>query len=338
MSRSDTVTLLPMVESYFHNYLGQASGASHHTVRSYRDTLRLLFKFLAGRRGCSVSALTLKDLDADAILAFLAHIEGARNNAIASRNLRLAAIRSFFRHLVENDIERAGQYQRVLSIPNKRPHIGAAQYLEPEEVRQLLAQPDCSTTAGLRDYALILFLYNTGARVNEMLTVRVEHLSMVSPRQVRLFGKRSKERFCPLWPETVAVLAKLPAIREGRRGDPVFCNRAGTRLSRDGVAYLLRKYTAMAARTSPAFRRRRVSPHTLRHSCAAALLQSGVDITVIRDYLGHASIATTNRYVATNLKMKRDALEQFWARSGLSPTHARRWKPKADVLAYLESI
>jgi site-specific recombinase XerD len=155
---------------------------------------------------------------------------------------------------------------------------------------------------------------------------------------VRLFGKGSKERLCPLWRETAAALAHLPAVREGRASNRVFCNRAGDGLTRDGVAYLLRKYSMMAARTSPALRRRRITPHVFRHSCAVAMLQAGVDITVIRDYLGHASIATTNRYVATNLQMKRDALDQFWKRSGLSPTRARSWKPKPDVLAYLASI
>jgi site-specific recombinase XerD len=338
VTRIGSDTLLSLVEAYFREYLVQSRGASSHTVRAYRDTLRLLFKFLADRRRCPVSRLSLDDLHVDNVIAFLSYLESERANSAASRNIRLAAIRSFFRHLIEHDLARAGQYQRVLSVPNKRARLAAAQYLEPHDMKQLLTQPDRSTAGGLRDYAIMLFLYNTGARISEALSVRVEHLSLVSPYQVRLFGKGSKERLCPLWHETAEALAKLPAVREGSRGDMVFCNRAGAGLTRDGVAYLLRKYTRMAARTSPAFRRRRVTPHLLRHSCAVALLQSGVDITVIRDYLGHASIATTNRYVATNLQMKRDALEQFWARSGLSPAGTRPWTPKPDVLAYLASI
>jgi len=331
-------TLLPLVESYFRGYLMQARGASPHTVRAYRDTLRLLFTFLAERRHCTVAALTLEALEVDGVLAFLSHLETKRTNSIASRNIRLAAIRSFFRHLVEHDLPRAGQYQRVLSLPNKRAAVGMAQYLEPEDVKLLLAQPDQSTAAGRRDHALILFLYNTGARVSEALAVRAEHLALASPRHVRLFGKGSKERVCPLWRETAATLAQLPAVRDGRSADRVFCNRSGNGLTRDGVAYLLRKYATLLGRVSPSWRRRRLTPHMLRHSCAVALLQSGVDITVIRDYLGHASIATTSRYVATNLKMKRDALEQFWSRSGLSPTRVRPWTPKTDVLSYLASI
>lgn len=338
MTECRGATLLSLVESYFRGYLMQARGASAHTVRAYRDTLRLLFTFLAGRRHCTVAALTLDALEVDGILAFLSHLETRRGNSVASRNIRLAAIRSFFRHLVEHDLPRAGQYQRVLSLPNKRAAMGMAQYLEPEDVKLLLAQPDRSTAAGQRDHALLLFLYNTGARVSEALAVRGAHLSLASPRHVRLFGKGSKERICPLWRETAVTLAQLPAVRDGRSADRVFCNRAGKGLTRDGVAYLLRKYAALAARASPAWCHRRLTPHMLRHSCAVALLQSGVDITVIRDYLGHASIATTSRYVATNLKMKRDALEQFWSRSGLSPTRARPWTPKTDVLSYLASI
>lgn len=338
MTRIPKPMLLSLVEAYFHGYLIQARGASAHTIRAHRDTLRLLFKFLSERRGCEIAALTLDDLHVEAILAFLSHLETTRANCAASRNVRLSAIRCFFRHLVEHDLQRAGQYQRVLSLPNKRAQIAPAQYLEPQDVKQLLAQPDQSTAAGCRDYALLLFLYNTGARVSEALGVRVEHLSLVSPRHVRLFGKGSKERLCPLWRETAAALLHLPAVREGRSTDRVFHNRAGNGLTRDGVAYLLRKYATMAGRTSPALRRRRVTPHVLRHGCAVALLQAGVDITVIRDYLGHASIATTNRYVATNLQMKRDALERFWRRSGLTSTRSRVWKPKSNVLEYLASL
>jgi len=338
VSRAQRPALLSAIEAYFRSYLIQTRGASPNTIRAHRDTLRLLFKFLAERRGCSVAALTLDDLHVEAICAFLTHLETKRASSAATRNVRLAAIRSFFRQLVEHDLSRAGQYQRVLSLPNKRAQISAARYLEPQEMKQLLTQPDQSTAAGRRDHALLLFLYNTGARVSEALGVRVEHLSLSSPRHVRLFGKGSKERLCPLWRDTAVALAQLPPITDGRSADRVFCNRAGQGLTRDGVAYLLRKYARMAARTCPELRRRRVTPHVLRHSCAVALLQAGVDVTVIRDYLGHASIATTNRYLSTNLQMKRDALEQFWRKAGLPSSRGRPWTPKPDVLTYLSSL
>lgn len=338
MTRSASPTLLALVESFFRDYLVRTRGSSPHTVRAYRDTLRLLFAFLADRRRCSVADLTLDDLNVDSILAFLAHLEAKRANAVASRNCRLAAIRSFFKHLIEHDLSRAGQYQRVLAVPAKRAHIRAAQYLEPEDVRAILAQPDQDTAMGRRDHALLLFLYSTGARVSEALGVRLEDLSLVPPLQVRLHGKRNKDRLCPLWRETAVALSQIPAVRAGQPHDPIFCNGGGQVLTRDGVAYILRKYTAQAARTVPSLRRRRVTPHQMRHSCAVALLQAGVDVTVIRDYLGHASIATTSRYVASNLQMKRDALEIFWQRSGLAHGRERAWKPKPDLLAFLASI
>ena len=316
----------------------RARGASPHTVRSYRDTLRLLFEFIADRRHRPVANIALDDLQAPDVLAFLSHLESKRSNVVASRNVRLAAIRSFFRHLVQHDLPRAEQYHRVLAIPSKRAHIPMAQYLEPEDVKKILAQPDQSTESGLRDHALLLLLYNTGARVSEALGVRAEHLSLVNPRHVRLFGKGKKERFCPLWRNTAAALHRLMVLRNAKPQDWMFCSRGGACLTRDGVAYILQKHTALAARTVPSLRRRHVTPHMLRHGCAVALLQAGVDITVIRDYLGHASISTTSRYVATNLQMKRDALEQFWKRSGLSPVRARPWTPKPDLLAYLSSL
>jgi integrase/recombinase XerD len=330
--------LLTLVGSYFRDHLVQARGASPHTVRSYRDTLRLLFAFIADRRHRAVADITLDDLQSPDVIAFLSHLESKRANTVSSRNIRLAAIRSFFKHLVEHDLSRADQYQRVLSIPNKRARVPTAQYLEPEEIKQIIAQPDRSSLSGCRDHALLLFLYNTGARVSEALGVRAEHLSLNTPRHVRLFGKGNKERICPLWRDTAASLQHLLSARDARSQDWLFCNRSGERLSRDGVAYILKKYSALAARAIPALRRRRVKPHLFRHSCAVALLQAGVDITVIRDYLGHASISTTNRYVSTNLQMKRDALERFWQRSGLSPARVRPWSPKPDLLAYLSSI
>jgi integrase/recombinase XerD len=338
MSTRRTNMLLPLVGSYFRDHLVGARGASPHTQRSYRDTLRLLFRFIADRRHRSVADLTLDDLLAPDVLAFLSHLESKRSNVVASRNVRLAAIRSFFKHLVEHDLSRADQYQRVLSIPGKRAHIPMARYLEPEEVKQILAQPDRSTESGIRDHALLLLLYNTGSRVSEALGVRAEHLSLSHPRYVRLFGKGSKERICPLWRDTAEALQRLQARRNTRPQDWMFCNLAGGCLTRDGVAYILQKYTDLAARSDPKFKRRQVTPHMLRHSCAVALLQSGVDITVIRDYLGHASISTTSRYVSTNLQMKRDALEHFWERSGLSRARTRPWSPKPDLLAYLASI
>jgi site-specific recombinase XerD len=336
--KSRSNPLLRLVESFFRDYLAKMRGASPHTVKAYRDALRLFFVFIAERRKCAVAALQLEHLRVDAVSAFLDHLEAERANTAASRNYRLAALRSFFKHLVRHDLPHAEQYQHVLALESKKTRITPAVYLEAEDVRLILKQPDLRTEAGVRDHALLLFLYNTGARVSEALAVRMQDLSLQRPQQVRLHGKGSKDRFCPLWRETANILRSLPTIRDARPGDLLFHNRRGQALTRDGVAYILGKHANAAARKAPALHRRRITPHTLRHSCAAALLQGGVDITVIRDYLGHASVATTSRYLTTNLQMKRDALEVFWRRSGLSPARATPWKPTPDLLAFLSSV
>lgn len=338
MSPTPKDRLLPLVESFFREHLQKMCGASPHTVRSYRDALRLLFCFLAERRRCSVADLKLTDLQVDAIKAFLVHLEGERANTAVSRNYRLTAIRSFFRHLVRNDLTHAAQYQQVLALPSKKARTKPASYLEPADARLILKQPNCGTPLGLRDHALLMFLYNTGARVSEALAVRNEDLNLAHPKQVRLHGKGGKDRLCPLWRETADSLRRLPTVREARPGDLIFRNARGNELTRDGVAHILRKYTAMAACKAPALGRRRITPHVMRHGCAVALLQSGADITVIRDYLGHASVATTSRYLTTNLQMKREALEMFWRRAGLTPARVSPWKPKPDLFAFLSSL
>lgn len=336
--KSKSSPLLLLVESFFRDHLQKMRGASPHTLRAYRDTLRMFFVFVADAAKRSVSDLQLADLHVEAVSAFLDYLETKRVNTAASRNYRLAALRSFFKHVLRHDLSHAEQCQRVLALETKKTRTAPASYLEAEDVRLILNQPDRRTASGARDHALLLFLYNTGSRVSEALTVRVGEVSLNHPRQVRLHGKGKKDRFCPLWRETTETLRSLPTVRDGRLGELVFCNARGSALTRDGVAYILRKYATMAARKAPVLRRRRITPHTLRHSCAAALLQSGVDVTVIRDYLGHASIATTSRYLTSNLQMKRDALNLFWRHSGLSPVRATPWKPTPDLLNFLSSI
>jgi integrase/recombinase XerD len=333
-----TPRLLTLVESFFREHLKQNCGASAHTVRAYRDSLRLFFNFIADTRKCAVSEITLADLRVEIVMQFLAHLESKRTNSIATRNSRLASLRSFFKHLLRQDLSYPEQYQRVLALQAKRARKPAASYLEPEDVQLILKQPDQRTLLGARDHALLLFLYNTGARIGEALAVRVCDLSLSHPKQVHLHGKGNKDRLCPLWRETTEALRRLPNVREARPADLIFRNARGQELTRDGAAHILEKYVAMAARSAPALARRHITPHVMRHSCAAALLQGGNEVTVIRDYLGHSSISTTSRYIATNLMMKREALEKFWRRAGLSPTRATKWKPKPDLLAFLDSL
>lgn len=336
MSRFHPESLLGSTQSFFQNYLRQTRGASGHTVRAYRDALKLFFLFLADHEHKPVAGLTLDDVQANTVLAFLGHIESKRGNSAMTRNCRLAAVRSFVQYLLRHDVTRAGQYGAILAIRAKRATRRAVSYLEPEEARALIAAVDVRSRHGERDRALLLFLYNTGARVAEALSLRPSALRLDRPRQARLLGKGSRERICPLWPETATALRRV--IQPGSANDPIFRNATGGPLSRDGVAYLIRKHTKTAAERCPALRKRRITPHVLRHSCACALLQAGVDITVIRDYLGHSSVATTSRYVSTNLHMKRDALEAFWKRAGLAAKGSRKWHPSPQLLSFLENL
>src|SRR6202453_4343101 len=270
MSRSQPDSLLALTQSFFVNYLQSTRGASAHTVRAYRDALKLFFLFLAGQKRKQIADLELDDIQAEVVLTFLHHIESKRSNSAVTRDCRLAAIRSFVQHLLRSDVARAGQYGRILAIRTKRATHRAVAYLEPEEARAVIATVDTSSARGRRDHALLLLLYNTGARISEALAVRSSNLRLDRPRQVRLLGKGRKERICPLWAETASALRRI--IRSDGSNDVLFQNRQGSPLTRDGAAYILQKYVGLAAKTNAAPRVRRVTPHMLRHSCAVALL------------------------------------------------------------------
>jgi integrase/recombinase XerD len=338
MSRSQSPSLFAHVQSYFTEYLPRQRGASAHTIRAYRDALTLLFRFVSEQNGRGIASLQLADLDANVVTRFLDHIETVRSNSRATRNCRRAAIRSFFKHLLRNDLIHSQQYIQVLAIPAKKARQQPSTYLEPEDARLIISMPNKRTCDGWRDYTLLLFLYNCGARVSEAAGLRWNDLQLVAPRQVRLRGKGKKERLLPLWPETANALHRLLGMSRSDDRQCVFVNRHGQPLTRDGIAYILTKYVSAAAHSNPALLRKHITPHVLRHSCAAALLQSGTDVTVIRDYLGHASVATTGRYITINLQMKRDAMQAFWKKAGIKPANAKPWKPKADLLAFLQSL
>lgn len=335
--RTSDSSLPRLVEAFFRDHLGRLRAASPHTVRAYRDALRLFFVFLAEVcHGGRVKDLDLDDLTVDRVLAFLGHLEERRANSIATRGARLVAVRSLIAFLLRNDPTRAEQYHRVLSLRTRHPPPRPAVYLEPEEVRTLLRQPDPATPAGARDQALVLFLYNTGARVSEALAVRPADVQLQPPRQVRLRGKGGRERLCSLWPETAEALRRVHP--QPHDGEPFFRNARGGALGRDGVAYILRKYARTAATALPTIARVRLTPHVLRHSCAVGLLQEGVDLATIRDHLGHASVATTSRYLATNIETRRAALERFWRSAGLERAKRPRWRPSAALIDFLESL
>jgi len=323
------------VESFFVDHLKLARGASASTLRSYRDTLRLLFEYVSRVRNVSIDRLRLADFDADLIVAFLNDLESARHNRVSTRNCRLAALHSFFAHVLRRHPDHAGRLARIIALPPKRHPPAPPRYLDPPAVQLLLRNPDRRTAAGRRDYALILFLYNTGARVSEATAVHRKDL-LPGPA-VHLCGKGRKERVCPLWPETsAAIRALLPAASL----DPeqlVFRNLRGQGLTRHGIYHILAHHAASVHQADASFPAK-VWPHLLRHSCAVGLLQAGVDLVTIRDQLGHVSVATTGRYATSNLKLKRAALEAFWAATGMSAPKRNRWRLTPKLSQFLASI
>ncbi len=269
--------LFAHVQSYFTEYLPKQRGASVHTIRAYRDALTLLFKFVAEQRGRGVASLQVGDIDADAVARFLNYIEAGRSNSAATRNCRRAAIRGFFKHLLRCDLAHSQQCIRVLAIPAKKARLRPATYLEAEDVRLIINMPDKRTGDGWRDYALLLLLYNCGARVSEAAGLQWNDLQLTAPRQVRLRGKGKKERLLPLWAETANVLHRLRGMSGGSGGQCVFVNRFGQPLTRDGIAYVLDKHATAVARDNPALQHKQVHHDQPADEtrCHAGILEEG---------------------------------------------------------------
>jgi site-specific recombinase XerD len=298
MNASSPNTLGRALRGFFADYLPRVRGASPHTVRSYRDTFVLLLRFVATRKECSVPELDVDHLGPEEVLDFLHDLEVGRHNIVATRNVRLAAIHAFFRYCAAEHPDRVEQCQRVLAVPFKRTRSRPVAYLEFAEIQAVLAAIDRSTTNGRRDYALLASMFNTGARVQEIVALRVSDLRLESPPHLRLFGKGRKERICPLWPQTAGLLRSLLTERspQARADQPLFVNHRSGPLTRFGVRYILAKYCTKAREAMPTLATKRLHPHSMRHSTAVHLLRSGVDIVTISQWLGHASVTTTNRY------------------------------------------
>lgn len=325
-----------LLQGFFHQWLAEQRNASRHTILAYRDAWRLFLRFVADRAERPVAKLTLNHLTAAEVAAFLQHVETGRGASIATRNCRLAALRSFFLFVADREPSAAALCAEVLRIPSKKKAKRAICYLEPDEVAAILAQPDKSTLLGQRDYTLLGFLYNTGARIQEALDVCPKDLRLDSPAQVRLLGKGRKERLCPLWPETAELIASLLRRQSRNLDEPIFCNRYGRKLGASGVRFQLHQYVNSASKTLPSLSAKRISPHTFRHTTAVHLIASGVDVTVIRSWLGHAQLDTTNHYAQANLQTKREALERIAPRT--RPSKPPRWKRDQDLLAWLDSL
>ncbi len=324
------------LHGFFHEWLGQQRNCSRHTICSYRDTWRLYLRYAASQRGKSVSALALTDLTDNRVLAFLKHVETERHDTVGTRNCRLAAIRSFYRFVADREPLAAAQCAAVLRIPMKKTARGAIGYLDSEEVTALLRQIDRSTFEGQRDHALLALLYNTGARIQEALSLCPSAVRLAAPAHVRLYGKGRKERLCPLWAETAQLLAALLKRRPRPDDEPLFVNRYGRPLGAGGVRFKLARYVRAAAAELPSLKSKRVHPHTFRHTAGVELVSAGVDITVIRSWLGHVSLDTTNHYARANIETKRLAIERV--DRSKRPSGPPRWRRNPNLLAWLDAL
>jgi site-specific recombinase XerD len=327
------------VQKFFQDYLKAHRGLSSNTVFGYRDAIKLFLAFLSKHTRSHTTKLSLVDLSAENVLSFLSDVEKTRQCSVATRNLRLCALRTFFGYLVTQDTLHAGQYQRVISIPLKQSSHRMMEYLEVKEVKAVIDCIDRNGATGRRDYALLNFLYNTGARVQEACDLRIENIHFEPPPLVTITGKGRKTRQVPLWPETATLLKSYIAER-GPSTNPqnrVFLNARGQSLTRFGIRYIIRSRVAAAVKRCPNLARKKIGPHTFRHTTAMHLLQSGVDLTVIKNWLGHVNLDTTHAYVEIDLEMKRKALSSC---APVCKTKNLQYliKQNNDIICWLESL
>jgi integrase/recombinase XerD len=326
--------LAPLLQGFFTDKLMLQLQASTHTVASYRDTFKLLLGFAEQRTGRRPARLSIADLDAPTIGAFLQHLETVRGNTAATRNARLSAIRSFFRYAALRAPDHAAVIQRVLAIPPKRFDRAIVSYLTRAETDALVAAPDRTTWTGRRDHALLLTGVHTGLRVSELTGLKIQDVHFGTGPHLRCHGKGRKDRCTPLTTATVKVLRTWLRERGGDSGDPLFPTRRGTPLSRDAVERLVGKHAKAATATCPSLTEKHVTPHTLRHSTAMALLHAGVDITVIALWLGHETTETTQIYLHADMSIKERAL----ARTTPTGSPPGRYTAPDTLLAFLEAL
>lgn len=338
MKQGKISTLVSALHAFFTDYLPKQRALSPHTLESYRDSIKLWLQFVAGKR-TDPTQLTVEQLTVEQLTDFLQHLEAGRENATSTRNVRLSTIHSFMRYLGSHHPEHLAQAQRLLSVPFKRAGTREICHLEFVEVQAVLKSIDLTVANGHRDFVLLSFLFNTGARVSEAVGLLACDLRLATPASVLLRGKGRKERTCPLWPETARVL-RAHLERQGtglHESKSVFLNHRGQPLTRFGVRVILQKQLRKAALKIPSLKGKRLHPHSLRHSTATHLLRSGVDLSTIANWLGHVSVNTTNKYLTLDLETKRAALAK--AKPILPRNHrCGRWRTDRNLIKWLESL
>jgi integrase/recombinase XerD len=339
---ASTALLGSVLASFFNDHLRLQKGLRPNSITSYADAMRLFLQFTAKAAGKKITQLGLDDLDADAVSSFLNSLERDRSNAVQSRNQRLAALRTFFEYVGHRFPDRLGQAQKVTFIPRKRSQPPETVFLERDEIESTLSVLPAQGRHALRDRTLLVFLYNTGARVQETSDLRVSDVHFDPSPRVHLHGKGDKWRICPLWEETATLIKRLMSERPSGAdpNPPVFVGAKETALTRFGIYKIIRRYTKHVVKQRTDGRPRAVSPHVWRHSTAVHLLEAGVEVNVIRAWLGHASLETTNRYAEITLRTKQAALEKCMLPGTADQRIPRKplWQTDAALLGWLQSL
>jgi site-specific recombinase XerD len=328
--------------SFFIDYLTAQKGLRPASVRSYRDTLRLFLRFVSSDARRKITRLSLQDLTFGRAKDFLQHLERDRKNHIRTRNQRLAALHTFFEYVSARTPEMLSVSQQIAAIPMKRVAPTETSYLERDEISSLLKQLPSEGRYALRERALFMFLYNTGARAQEVADLRAEDLELDASPRVRLHGKGDKWRTCPLWQQTADLLTTLIAHADAKdgSGNAVFTSHTGKPLTRFGIYKIVRRHTDSFRRDSKTTKRRHISPHIFRHTAAMHLLESGVEVNVIRNWLGHVSLETTNRYAEITTRMKEEALRACEPKNESCEGYPRKpvWRDDQNLLSWLDSL
>ena len=332
----------PLIYTFFEDQLKCQKGLRPSSIRSYRDAVRLFLLFVVEDTRRKITRLSLTDLTGERVRRFLRFLEQKRHNQVRTRNHRLAAIRAFFEYLATREPTILAEAQQVAAIPVKRTSPPQTLYLERDEVNTLFSSLPSNGPLALRDHALLLFLYNTGARVQEAADLRVAHLELSRQPRVRLHGKGDKWRLCPLWPKTASLLQQSLENRSDPESpeNPVFTSRNGYALTRFGIYKIVRRHAVNVVKKGSNGQPRSISPHIFRHTTAVHLLEAGVEVNVIRAWLGHVSLETTNRYAEVNIRMKAEALKNCEPPASVSQVlpHKPIWRDDPTLLNWLQSL
>jgi integrase/recombinase XerD len=330
------------LESFFMDYLAAEQGVSKHTVRSYRDTFVLLIDYMGDNQDIPVNKLSMKDIRRDRIIGFLNWLEDNRNNSISTRNQRYACIRSFFEYMERKDPTKLATWQSICSIKSKKAPGAVVNHLTVDAIKCIFDQISTKTRHGRRNLTMLFLLYESGARVQELVDLTPSCLRLEKPALIRLHGKGDKTRVVPLMDKQVEILEiymeenylNTPSQNE----QPLFFNRSGAKLTCSGVTYILKKYASMARVAHPELIPRKISPHILRHSKAMHLLQAGVNLVYIRDILGHVSIQSTEVYARADSKLKRESLEKASRDIIDKETGKPSWEKDNELKYFLKSL